>query len=403
MTGNLGRTKTLAKAERRTRKPPAPSRRSEIAPFIVMDVMRAAADREQAGERVIHMEVGQPGARAPEQVLHAARVALDEGKFRYTEALGSRPLRARIARHYTEEYGIEVPAERVVITTGSSAGFNLAFLGAFDVGDRVAIASPGYPAYKNLFRALGLDVVEIDTDASTRYVLTPAMLEQAHAAAPLKGVLVASPANPSGTMMTPDALRALVEAAEDLGIQFISDEIYHRLVYAGTAATALAYSSDAIVINSFSKYYCMTGWRVGWMVLPEALVRPVERIAQNFYISAPDISQRAAIAAFDATEELNLIRDGYAANRRLLLDRLPKIGFDDHPPVDGAFYYYASVRRFSNDSVEFTRRMLAEAGVAATPGPDFERNHGHGTMRFSFAGTEADMGEAMDRLEKWLK
>ena len=382
---------------------PHASRRSEIQPFIVMDVMRAAADREHAGARVIHMEVGQPGARAPETVLAAAREALVDGHFRYTEALGLRALRARIARHYAEEYGLEVPAERVVVTTGSSAAFNLAFLGAFDAGERVAIAAPGYPAYKNLLKALGLVPVEIETDAATRHVLTPEMLEHAHEQAPLAGVLVASPANPSGTMMTPEALSALIAAAHDLGIQFISDEIYHRLVYAGTAATALAYSSDAIVINSFSKYYCMTGWRVCWMVLPEPLIRPVERIAQNLYISAPDISQRAAIAAFAASRELDRIRDGYAANCHLLLERLPAIGFDEHLPVDGAFYVYASVRRFSNDSTEFTARMLAEAGVAATPGADFDRVRGHAFMRFSFAGTEADMAEGMDRLAAWLK
>ena len=379
------------------------SRRSEIQPFIVMDVMRAAADREHAGARVVHMEVGQPGARAPEKVLEAARVALADGRFGYTEALGARPLRARIARHYQEEYGVEVPAERVVVTTGSSAGFNLAFLGAFDAGDRVAIAAPGYPAYKNLLRVLGLEVVEIETDASTRHVLTPEMLERAHAQAPLAGVLVASPANPSGTMMLPKAFGELIDAAGRLGIRFISDEIYHRLVYEGTAETALRFSRDAIVINSFSKYYCMTGWRVGWMVLPEDLLRPVERIAQNLYISAPDISQRAALAAFEASDDLNVIRDGYAANRRLLLDRLPGIGFDEYLPVDGAFFVYASVRRFSNDSVEFTRRMLAEAGVAATPGADFDRVRGHNFMRFSFAGTEADMAEGMDRLAAWLK
>ncbi len=384
-------------------KRPKASRRSEIRPFIVMDVMRAAADREHAGERVVHMEVGQPGARAPEKVLAAVRAAVAEGYFGYSEALGQRPLRARIARHYAEQYGVAVPAERVVVTTGSSASFNLAFLGAFDVGDRVAIAAPGYPAYKNLLGAFGLIAVEIETDAATRHVLTPEMLEKAHAEAPLAGVLVASPANPSGTMMTPLALGNLIAAAEALDIQFISDEIYHRLVYEGTAETALAFSQNAIVINSFSKYYCMTGWRIGWMVLPEPLLRPVERLAQNLYISAPDISQRAAIAAFEASDELDRIRDGYAANRRLLLDRLPKIGFDEYLPVDGAFYVYASVRRFSNDSVEFTRRMLAEAGVAATPGPDFDRVRGHGFMRFSFAGTGADMAEGMDRLAAWLK
>ena len=391
---------TVAPVKRKT---PKPSTRSAIEPFIVMDVMRAAADREHAGERVVHMEVGQPGAPAPKAVIAAAQAALADGRIGYTEALGIRRLRSRIAEHYAEAHGIDVPMERIAVTTGSSAGFNLAFLAAFDPGDRIAITAPGYPAYRNLAAALGLEVVEMPVNSDTRYVLTPAMLEKAHADKPLAGVLVASPANPSGTLMEPHALKALIEAAESLGIQFISDEIYHRLVYAGEAATALQFSRDAIVVNSFSKYYCMTGWRVGWMVVPEPLLRPVERIAQNLYISAPDISQRAAIAAFDATAELDLVKAEYAANRRLLLNRLPAIGFEELFPPDGAFYVYASVRRFSNDSVEFTRRMLAEAGVAATPGPDFDRTRGHGFVRFSFAGTEAEMAEGMDRLAAWLK
>ena len=385
------------------RSPPEPSRRSAVEPFIVMDVMRAATDREQAGERVIHMEVGQPGAPAPKTVIAAANAALADGRIGYTEALGLRRLRARIARHYAEAYDIEVSADRIAVTTGSSAGFNLAVLAAFDPGDRIALAAPGYPAYRNLTSALGLEVVEIAVDADTRYALTPAILEKAHAEKPLKGVLIASPANPSGTVMGPQALAALIEAAEKLGILFISDEIYHRLVYAGAASTALQFTDNAVVVNSFSKYYCMTGWRIGWMVLPETLVRPVERIAQNLYISAPDISQKAAIAAFEATDELETVKAGYAANRRLLLDRLPAIGLDEHLPVDGAFYIYAPVNRFSNDSVDFCRRMLAEAGVAATPGPDFDLTRGHGFVRFSFAGTEADMAEAMDRIGAWLK
>lgn len=379
-----------------------PSRRSAVEPFLAMEVLRAAVELEVAGNSVIHMEVGQPGAAAPGLVLDAARAALDDGRFRYTEALGIRPLRERISRYYLDTHGIDVPVERIAVTTGSSAGFNLAFLSAFDPGDRVALASPGYPAYRNLLGALGLEVVNIETSAETGYILTPEMLAAAHVEQPLAGVLVASPANPTGTVMQPDALRALIETAEDLGIRFISDEIYHGLVYSGMAETALKISKHAIVVNSFSKYYCMTGWRVGWMVLPEELVRPVERIAQNLYISAPDFSQRAAIAAFDATEELEAIKAGYAANRRLLLDRLPAIGFDDFYPVDGAFYVYASVRRFSNDSVDFARRMLVEAGVAATPGPDFDATRGHGWMRFSFAGTTPDMSEAMDRLGGWL-
>ena len=386
-----------------SRRSAQPSRRSAVEPFLAMDVMRAAIDLEATGRRVIHMEVGQPGAPAPKPVLEAARHALADGRLGYTEALGIRRLRTRIARYYGETHGIDVSPERIAITTGSSAGFNLSFLAAFDHGDRIALAAPGYPAYRNILGALGLEVVDIETSGEARHVITPEMLAAAHAKAPLKGVLVASPANPTGTMMSPAALGELIGAAEDLGIRFISDEIYHGLVYAGAAETALRFSTSAIVVNSFSKYYCMTGWRIAWMVLPEELVRPVERIAQNLYISPPDLSQRAAVAAFDASEELEAVKAGYAANRRLLLKRLPEIGFDDIFPADGAFYIYSSVRRFSNDSVEFARRMLAEAGVAATPGPDFDRSRGHGYIRFSFAGTETDMAEAADRLGAWLK
>jgi aspartate/methionine/tyrosine aminotransferase len=368
-----------------------------------MDVMRAAADREHSGRRVIHMEVGQPAAPAPRPVIAAAEAALKRGRIAYTEALGIRPLRARIARYYGEEHGLTVSPDRIAVTTGSSAGFNLAFLAAFDAGERIAVAAPGYPAYRNLLGALGLEVVEIPVDADTRYTLSPALIEKAHRDKPLAGVLIASPTNPSGTVMDPPSLRALIEATEAMGLTFISDEIYHRLVYNGVAATALEFSERAIVVNSFSKYYCMTGWRIGWMVLPENLVRPVERIAQNLYISAPDLSQQAAVAAFDATAELEAVKAGYAENRALLLRRLPEIGLGGHMPVDGAFYIYAPVRRFSNDSVEFCRRMLDETGVAATPGPDFDTARGNGYVRFCFAGTKAEMGEAMDLLGSWLR
>jgi aspartate/methionine/tyrosine aminotransferase len=386
------------------RRPHKPSARSAVEPFLAMDVMRAAVDREHQGAHIIHMEVGQPGAPAPKPVLEAAQRAIADGRLGYTEALGRRDLRTRIARYYAETHKIDLPIERIAVTTGSSAGFNLAFLATFDAGERIALTAPGYPAYRNLLHALGLEVVEIETEAETRHVLTPEMLERAHREKPLAGVLVASPANPTGTMMRPEALRDLIAAADELGIRFISDEIYHRLVYDGVEETALAFSANALVVNSFSKYYCMTGWRIGWMVLPEELVRPVERIAQNLYISPPDISQRAAVAAFDpaATAELESVKAGYAANRRLLLDRLPKIGFDDYFPIDGAFYVYASVRRFSNDSADFSRRMLAEAGIAATPGADFDRGKGQSYIRFSFAGTEADIAEAVRRLEGWL-
>lgn len=370
---------------------------------MAMDVVRQAVEREHAGERVVHMEVGQPGTPAPPAVIAAARAALADGDIGYTESLGIKPLRTAIARHYAEFYGVDVPLDRIAVTTGSSGGFNLAFLAAFDAGARIALSTPGYPAYRNLLHALGLEAVEIPLGGETGHVLTPAMLAAAHGEKKLDGVLVASPANPTGTVMHENDLRALVEAAEELGIRFISDEIYHRLVYAGREATALAFSDEAFVVNSFSKYYCMTGWRIGWMIMPESLVRPIERVAQNLYISAPALSQRAAVAAFDATADLDRVKAGYAASRELLLRRLPEIGFDDIAPCEGAFYVYASARRFTNDSVAFCSRMLAEAGVAATPGVDFDRERGFGTVRFSFAGKGGDMAEAMDRIAAWLR
>ena len=380
-----------------------PSRRSAIAPFHAMDVLAAANALDAAGRRIMHMEIGEPGAPTPDVVREAARAALEGGRIRYTDALGWRPLRERIALHYRERYGVDVDPGRVVVTTGSSGGFNLAFLAAFDAGDRVAIATPGYPAYANILRALDLEVVELRTRAEDRHAITPALVEAAHAQKPLAGLIVASPANPTGTMTTPDALAELIAVASDLGIRFVSDEIYHGLVYQGTAATALARSEETIVVNSFSKYYCMTGWRVGWMVLPPSLVRSVERLGQNLYICAPDLSQRAALVAFDATADLERIREGYAANRKLLLERLPQIGFDEIFPADGAFYIYASSRRFTNDSADFARRMLHEAGVAATPGMDFDRENGSAYIRFSFAGSTDDIDEASRRIADWLR
>ena len=381
---------------------PAPSARSRVDAFIAMDVMTRAVAHEQAGRPIVRMEVGQPGAPAPQPVIAAAQAALASGRLGYTEALGLRELRARIARHYHDTYGVAVPTDRVAVTTGSSGAFILAFLAAFDVGDRIALPSPGYPAYRNMLKAFGLIPVEIETDASTRYALTPEMLAQAHAEAPLKGVLIASPNTPTGTIYQPEALKALTAAARDLGLWFISDEIYHGLVYEGQAETALAYDDDVIIINSFSKYFCMTGWRVGWAVLPERLVRPVERLAQNLFISVPELSQRAAVAAFDGVAEAEAVKAVYAENRALLLEALPRLGFTDMPPADGAFYIYADISRLSNDSAAFARRMLDEAGVAATPGADFDTTRGHRFIRFSFAGTPDDMREAIHRLENWL-
>ncbi|GAB2206264.1 aminotransferase class I/II-fold pyridoxal phosphate-dependent enzyme [Roseibium sp. ROS1] len=380
-----------------------PSRRSDVAPFIAMDVLAEAARLEAQGRKIIHMEVGQPSAPAPRAALDMARKALDHGRLGYTEALGIRPLREALAAHYRKAYGVDVPVERIMATTGSSAGFNLAFLAAFDPGDRIVLTAPGYPAYRNILKALGLVAVEIEVGEETRWSLTPAHLEEAQKEGPVKGVLVASPANPTGTMMTADALEDLIRYCDEAGIWFISDEIYHGLCYDGEEKTALETSQNVIIVNSFSKYYCMTGWRIGWLVLPEQLVRPTERIAQSLYISPPELSQIAAGAALNSVQELEAVKAGYAANRALLLDGLPKIGLDKLLPVDGAFYIYADISRFSSDSLDFARRMLHEAGVAATPGVDFDPVHGHEFLRFSFAGAHDDMKLALEKLRGFLK
>ncbi len=380
-----------------------PSRRSDVAPFIAMDVLAEAARLEAQGRKIIHMEVGQPSAPAPKAALDMARKALDHGRLGYTEALGIRPLREALAAHYRKTYGVDVPVERIMATTGSSAGFNLAFLAAFDPGDRIVLTAPGYPAYRNILKALGLVAVEIEVGEETRWSLTPAHLEEAQKEGPVKGVLVASPANPTGTMMTADALEDLIRYCDEAGIWFISDEIYHGLCYDGEEKTALETSQNVIIVNSFSKYYCMTGWRIGWLVLPEQLVRPTERIAQSLYISPPELSQIAAGAALNSVQELEAVKAGYAANRALLLDGLPKIGLDKLLPVDGAFYIYADISRFSSDSLDFARRMLHEAGVAATPGVDFDPVHGHEFLRFSFAGAHDDMKLALEKLRGFLK
>ncbi|NKX66548.1 pyridoxal phosphate-dependent aminotransferase [Labrenzia sp. 5N] len=380
-----------------------PSRRSDVAPFIAMDVLAEAARLEAQGRKIIHMEVGQPSAPAPKAALDMARKALDHGRLGYTEALGIRPLRAALAAHYRTTYGVDVPVERIMATTGSSAGFNLAFLAAFDPGDRIVLTAPGYPAYRNILKALGLVPVEIEVGEETRWSLTPAHLEEAQKEGPVKGVLVASPANPTGTMMTADALEDLIRYCDEAGIWFISDEIYHGLCYDGEEKTALETSQNVIIVNSFSKYYCMTGWRIGWLVLPEQLVRPTERIAQSLYISPPELSQIAAGAVLNSVQELEAVKAGYAANRALLLDGLPKIGLDKLLPVDGAFYIYADISQFSSDSLDFARRMLHEAGVAATPGVDFDPVHGHEFLRFSFAGAHDDMKLALEKLSGFFK
>ena len=379
------------------------SARSDVPPFIVMDVMAAAARIEAKGGRVIHMEVGQPAASAPQTAIAAAKVALDSGPVGYTEALGIAPLRARIAKHYRESYGFDLDPERVIITTGSSGAFILAFLSMFEPGGRVALANPGYPPYRHILTALGCEPVLIETSAANRWAMTPEAVLAAHRKTPLAGLLVASPANPTGTMMEKAALAQLIAACEAEGIRVISDEIYHGLDYAFPAATAAALSDRVMIINSFSKYFCMTGWRVGWIVAPEALVRPIERLQSNLTISVPTLAQIAAVAAFDGRAEMETVKHGYEVNRKILVEGLPKAGIDKFLPVDGAFYLYADISRFSNDSLDFAKRMLEEAGVAATPGIDFDPHHGKDFIRFCYSRSADDMKEAVEKIGVWLK
>ena len=372
-------------------------------PFIVMDVIAAANARQAAlpagAPHVIRMEVGQPGTGAPAGAVRAAEAALRAGApLGYTEAFGLRSLRARIARHYAEWYGLAVPAARIAVTVGASGAFPLAFLAAFDPGDRVALAAPFYPPYVNILTALGYAPMLLETDATTRFQPTVAMLERLDPRP--EGLIVASPCNPAGTMLHPDELAGIARWCDGAGVRLVSDEIYHGLHYDSPLATAASFSDSAVVINSFSKYFSMTGWRVGWMLLPEELARPVERLAQNLFISPPHLAQIAAEAAFDCGEELRANVARYRRARDGLLRALPAAGFT-LGPAEGAFYLYADVSRLTNDSGAFCARMLTEAGVAAAPGIDFDRARGSGFVRFSYCGPEADMATAAARLAAW--
>lgn len=376
--------------------------RSAIDPFIVMDVMAAANARKAKGHDVIHMEVGQPGTPAPRAARERASEALRIERLGYTEALGMPELRARIARYTAERYGVPVAPERVVVTSGSSAGFVLAFLALFDAGDAIGLPSPGYPCYRQIANALGLAPRLIETSGQGRWMPTAADVEKL-AAEGATGLLLASPNNPTGTMTLAPRLREIAQACRKHLLWLISDEIYHGLEYEAPAETALAHSDAAIVVNSFSKYFSMTGWRIGWMVVPEALVRPIERLAQNLYISPPAISQVAALGAFDGIEELEAIKAGYARNRAMLLEELPCAGFTTILPADGAFYLYADVSRFAPDSEALAKAMLREIGVAVTPGIDFDPVHGRNYLRFSYAGPEPAMREAARRITAWMR
>ncbi len=374
------------------------STRSGVDPFIVMDVMEAARRAEEAGRTIIHMEVGQPGTGAPQGATDALAQAMKEGPLGYTVALGLPALRQRIARMYGEWYDVDLNPERVVITPGSSGGFLLAFTALFDSGDRVGIGAPGYPSYRQILKALGLVPVDLPTAPENRLQPVPSDFSGLD----LQGLMVASPANPTGTMLDHAAMQALIGAAHEQGASFISDEIYHGLEYEAKAVTALELTDECYVINSFSKYFSMTGWRVGWMVVPEDQVRVVERIAQNMFICAPHASQVAALAAMECEDELQANLDVYRANRALMLEGLPKAGFTNIAPPDGAFYVYADVSDLTDDSRSFAAEILEKAGVAVTPGLDFDPVRGHTTLRFSYARSTPDIEEGLLRLTRFM-
>jgi aspartate/methionine/tyrosine aminotransferase len=375
------------------------ARRGQIPAFIVMDVMRAAAERTAAGKDVIHLEVGQPSTGAPKGVIRAAHAALDAQALGYTLAFGNESLRRRIAASYQARYGIAVPAERVAVTVGSSGAFLLAFLAAFNPGDRVGIAAPGYPCYRQILSALDVEPVTIPVGAATGFNLTVEALKDV---GDLDGLIVASPSNPTGSVLSGAQLAALIDWCQQRGVRLVSDEIYHGITYGAAEATA-AGAPEVVTINSFSKYFSMTGWRLGWMIVPPDLLRPVEVLAQNMFISPPTLAQVAGLAAFDCTEELDANVARYARNREILLNELPGAGFDRFAPADGAFYVYTDVSRYTNDSEVFCRRLLAETGVACTPGVDFDPIEGRRFMRLAYPGTEAEMAEAARRIKAWKK
>ena len=381
-------------------------RGAEAPPFLVMDVISAANARAASlppgAPGILRMEVGQPGTGAPRGAAEAAMRALQAGRpMGYTEAFGLLSLRERIARHYQSHYGLAIDPRRIAVTMGASGAFPLAFLAAFDPGDAVAMAAPFYPPYANILQALGMRPQLLECDAKTRFQPTVAMLEKLDPRP--AGLIIASPCNPAGTMLAPDELAAIARWCHAEGVRLISDEIYHGLSW-GTVAesSAAGFSASAVVVNSFSKYWSMTGWRIGWLVLPEDLIRPVECLAQNMFISAPHIAQVTAEVAMDCTEELEANKAVYARSRAALLAGLPKAGFTDIAAADGAFYLWCDVSALTNDSAAFSAAMLEGAGIAATTGLDFDRGRGARYLRFSYCGPEADMAAAPGRLAKWL-
>ncbi len=375
-----------------------PSDRSAVAPFYVMRVLAAAARRTERGQPVFNLAAGQPSTPAPATVLAAAHASLDEQIMGYTETPGIAPLRRAIAGHYRRRYDLDVDPDDVVVTTGSSGGFLLAFLSAFDVGSRVALARPGYPAYRNILHALGCEVIDLPCGPETRYQPTASMIDGLG----LDGLVVASPANPTGTMLAPAELSALATYCGATGVRLISDEIYHGISYAGQTSCSWETDRSGFVVNSFSKYFSMTGWRIGWLLVPRDLSQVLDALGGNLAICPPAPAQYAGLAAFDAYDECDSHVTRYAVNRRVLLDGLARLGIDKVAPADGAFYVYADISHLTDDSAAFGARLLDEAGVAAAPGIDFDQVDGHRFLRFSFAGSTAVVTGALGALETFL-
>ena len=375
--------------------------RGKLPPFIVMDVMKASAEREATGADVLHLEVGQPSTSAPKKVLEAAKLAITNDNLGYTVAFGLPELRERITRHYKLWYGVDISIDRVAVTNGSSAAFVLSFMASFNPGDRVAMVAPGYPAYRNILNALGIETIELQANLEHRFQPTVSLLKKIKGN--IEGLIIASPSNPTGTMIDKRLMKELGDYCEYEGIRLISDEIYHGITYGKASVSSLEINPQSLVINSFSKYFSMTGWRLGWMIVPDDLIRPMECLSQNFFISAPTHSQLAAIAAFDSYDDAEENIKRYARNRSILMNELPSAGISNFAPADGAFYIYADVSNLTNSSNKFCKDMLNDIGVACTPGLDFDPLRGGSNIRLSFAGSEPDIVEACNRLKNWLR
>ncbi|MAM78884.1 MAG: 1-aminocyclopropane-1-carboxylate deaminase [Alphaproteobacteria bacterium] len=376
------------------------SKRSQVSPFIVMDIMREANELEAKGKSIIHMEVGQPSTSAPRQALRTAEKVLLQERLGYTEALGDIDLRKKISQFYIARYNLEIDFNRIIVTTGASGGLQLAFLSLFDAGDRVALTEPCYPGYRNMLSSMNIEIEKLSIGPEYDFRLNVEVLEKMSNR--IDGLIMSSPGNPTGSMTKAEQLKLIVSWCQENQVKLISDEIYHGIEYEEPAITAVNLDNASIVINSFSKYFSMTGWRLGWMVVPENMIRTIERLAQNLFISPPTISQLAALGSLDSLEELNQTVARYKKNRELMISRLPEFGLSKFAPIDGAFYAYVDVSSLADNSEIFCREMLREIGVAITPGIDFDRENGMRYVRFCFSGLTEEINEAMNRLSNWL-